>query len=63
MAEEQKVFVMTPYQQGVLVHTLNEQRNGCLRAGKPTEDIDELLLKAIDAPPLKKRRWPDREER
>jgi hypothetical protein len=63
MAEERKVLEMDTYQQGVLVNSLNAQRNECLRRGQPTEDIDELLLKAIDAPQKRKRRWLDREAR
>jgi hypothetical protein len=63
MAEEQKVFEMDTYQQGALVNSLNAQRNECIREGRPTEDIDELLLKAIDAPSKRKRRWLDREAR
>jgi hypothetical protein len=63
MDEEQIVLEMNPRQQGLLVNSLNEQRNQLLRGGKPTEDIDELLLKAIDAPTKRKRRWFDREAR
>lgn len=61
---EQKVMVqLDNFEQRVIVGTLNEKRNDLIRAEKPTEDVDEILLKLINAPPVKQRRWEGREER
>ena len=46
-----------------MVKGLNEFRNFLLREGKPTEDINTLLLKVIDAPVKKSGRKADRGER
>jgi len=45
-----------------MVKGLNGFRNDTLREGKPTEDINGLILKVIDAPP-KRKRWGEREAR
>ena len=45
-------------EQRLMVNSLVGFRNGLLGADKPTEDVDDLILKVIDAPPKKKpRRW------
>ena len=44
------------FQQRVLVQALSEKRNELIAEGKSTEDINALLLKAIDAKPIKKKR-------
>ena len=41
----------------MLVRGLNDSRTLALQEGKPTEDLDSLLLKVIDAPAKKKRRF------
>ena len=41
----------------------NDCRNDLLAGGKPTEDVDVLLLKVIDAPTKKQKRKADREAR
>ena len=43
------------FQQRVLVQALSEKRNELIAEGKSTADIDALLLKAIDAKPIKKK--------
>lgn len=50
-------------EQRLMVNSLVGFRNGLIVARKPTEDVDELLLKVIDAPPKKKSRWLDRDAR
>ena len=40
----------------MLVQALSENRNELIAEGKSTEDIDLLLLKTIDAKPVKKKR-------
>ena len=44
------------FQQRVLVQALSEKRNELISEGKSTEDINALLLKAIDAKPVKKKK-------
>ena len=44
------------FQQRVLVQALSEKRNELIAEGKSTEDINALLLKAIDAKPVKKKK-------
>ena len=39
-----------------------ECRNECLKRETPTEDVNNLLAKALDAP-LKKKKGKDRDER
>jgi hypothetical protein len=58
-----KTLVMNRRQQGILVNSFKHQRDQRIQEGKLTEDVDELLLKAIDAPPQRKRRWLEREGR
>lgn len=63
MAEEKKVIEVNSYQQRLMVNGLNDFRNDLIRADKPTEDVDEILLKIIDAPTKKEKRKADREAR
>ena len=44
------------FQQRVLVQALSEKRNELIAEGKSTANIDALLLKAIDAKPVKKKK-------
>ena len=56
MAEEKCVICVDPYEHRLMVAGLNDFRNDLLRDGRPTEDVDGLLLKVIDAPLKKKQR-------
>ena len=47
---------------GVVINALNEMRNDLIGEERPTDIVDEVLLKAIDAP-TKKVRGKSREER
>ena len=47
MFEQKRVISVTDHERGVMVRVLNDARNGALRGGKPTEDLDNLLIKAI----------------
>ena len=40
----------------VIIQALSERRNQLIEEGKSTADIDALLLKAIDAKPVKKKK-------
>lgn len=54
MKEEIKVLELDKYELGILINALNEFRNKMIKDGKDTEYVDEVLLRAIDAPPKKK---------
>lgn len=63
MAEEKKVVTLDDFEQRLIVSGLMDFRNDLLRDEKPTEDINGLILKAIDAPTKKEKRRADREAR
>ena len=63
MAEEKKVVTLDDFEQRLMVRGLMDFRNDLLRDEKPTEDINDLILKVIDAPPKKEKRRADREAR
>ena len=63
MAEEKKVVTLDDFEQRLMVSGLMDFRNDLLRDEKPTEDINDLILKAIDAPTKKEKRRADRETR
>lgn len=47
---EKKIVSLDSNEQRLLVNGLNEFRSDLIREDKPTEDVDDLLLKVIDAP-------------
>ena len=61
MKEERKILTLDPYEQGIIVTALNDMRNGKLKDRKPTDAVDDVLLKAIDAP-TRKIRMQERDE-
>ena len=63
MAEEKKVLTLDEFEQRLMVSGLMDFRNDLLKADKPTEDINDLILKVIDAPTKKEKRRAEREER
>lgn len=50
MKEEQRVLTLDDFEHRIVVHALNDLRNEQLEQNRPTEDIDELLLRTIEAP-------------
>lgn len=50
MAEGKRVLTLDDFEQRLMVRGLTDFRNDTLRHGKPTEDVDALILKVIDAP-------------
>ena len=63
MAEEEKVLTLDEFEQRLMVSGLMDFRNDLLKDDKPTEDINDLILKVIDAPTKKEKRRAEREER
>lgn len=63
MAEDKVLVTLDSFEQRLLVSALTDFRNELLREEKPTEDVDGLLLKVIDAAPQKERKKADRAAR
>ena len=63
MAEEKKVLTLDEFEQRLMVSGLMDFRNDLLKDDKPTEDINDLILKVIDAPTKKEERRAEREDR
>lgn len=53
--EEKRVIELDKTEHGVVINALNEMRNGLIEEDRPTDIVDEVLLKAIDAPSKKVR--------
>ena len=63
MGDPRYRVVLDDFEQGIVINSLLELRNNLLGDDKPTEDINELILKIIDAP-QERRRWQQvRDER
>lgn len=57
-----RVLTLDSYQYGVVIHALNELRNDLIHEQRPTDIVDEVLVKTIDAP-SKSRKGKCRDER
>lgn len=53
--EEKRVLTLDRYEHGVVINALNEMRNDLIGEDRPTDIVDEVLLKTIDAPTKKVR--------
>ena len=53
--QEKRVLTLDRYEHGVVINALNEMRNDLLEEERSTDIVDEVLLKAIDAPTKKVR--------
>ena len=53
--EERRVLSLDQYQHGVIVNALNDKLNDLIKEKRPTDIVDEVLLKALDAPRKKVR--------
>ncbi|MEG6521389.1 hypothetical protein [Desulfotomaculum sp. 1211_IL3151] len=63
MKEEKRVLTLDQYEHGVMVNALNELRNDLIEEKRPTDAVDDLLLKTIDAPTRKQKRRSNDETR
>lgn len=63
IAEDKVVVTLDSFEQRLLVGALTDFRNELIREERPTEDVDVLLLKVIDAAPQKERKKADRAAR
>lgn len=59
----EKILSLDDFEQRLMVRGLTDFRNDALRDGKPTEDVDDLILKVIEAPTKREKRRADREAR
>lgn len=53
--EEKRVLLLNQYEHGVVINALNDMRNDMIEEERPTDIVDDVLLKAIDAPKKKVR--------
>lgn len=51
--EEKRILELDRYEHGVVINALNEMRNDLIGEDRPTDIVDEILLKTIDAPTKK----------
>ena len=58
----ERVITVNDFEQRVLIETLNHRRTEFLAQNMPTEDVNAILLKVIDAP-SKRKKDRGREER
>ena len=53
--KDKRVVTLDRYEHGVIVNALNDKRNDLWEEKRPTDIVDEVLLKVIDAPTRKVR--------
>lgn len=59
---EKRVLTVDDFEHNLMLNGINEYRYMLLEQELPTDDVDDLLLKVLDAP-LQKRRRFEREDR
>jgi len=63
MSANDKILIMNSDEQQLVVRSLYELRNTLLEIDGPVEDVEDVLMKVIDAPSKRERRRMDRDER
>ena len=63
MIEVKRVLTLDRYEQGIVINALNDFRNDLIEEDRPTDAVDDVLLKTIDAPTKKERRNDNNEAR
>ena len=63
MSANDRVLIMNSDEQQLVVRSLYELRNTLLEIDGPVEDVEDVLMKVIDAPSKRERRRMDRDER
>ena len=56
MTDNAVMIKVSDFEQRLLVNGMNRFRNDLIREDLPTEDVDDVLLKIIDAPPAKRKK-------
>ena len=62
MSKDIRLIEVDDFDHRLLVNSIMEFRNKVILEGVSTEDVDDLLLRIIDAP-VKKPKWRSYEER
>ena len=47
--EKKKVLVIDDYEQGILIHALNDMRNELKAEDKSTDAVEDLIIKTAEA--------------
>ena len=63
MTDTKRVITVDDFEHRLLVGCINKARTEYMEEGMPVEDVNELLLKTIDAPTAKEKKRLDREAR
>ncbi len=53
MKEERYHIALDDYEQGIVIRSLNDERTSLIEQDKPTEDVDDLIIKIDNAPKRK----------
>lgn len=53
MKEERYHIALDDYEQGIVIRSLNDERTSLIEQDKPTEDVDDLIIKIGNAPKRK----------
>ena len=56
MRDEKRVLTLDRYEQGIIINALNDFRTELMEDRRPTDAVDDVLIKAIDAPTKKEKR-------
>ncbi len=54
MKEIIKILELDKYELGIVINALNDMRNRLIEEQRETDPVDEVLLKALDAPERKR---------
>ena len=57
MRGERVTLTLDSFEQRLMVNGLVEFKNILQKQDKPLEDVEDLILKVIDAPYVKEKRW------
>lgn len=49
MKEERYHIALDDYEQGIVIRSLNDERTSLIEQDKPTEDVDDLIIKIGNA--------------
>ena len=52
--EEKRVVILNKYEYGLIINALNELRTKLIRENKSTEIVNELLLRLLNIPVIKR---------
>jgi hypothetical protein len=53
MKERKRILTLDKYEYGVIINALNNMRTALIEQSRPTDAVDEILIKTIYAPEKK----------